>query len=626
MARQEDYRLPSRRRRLRALVLVLVAGFVVLTVRLYDLQVVRGGYYRDLAEQNRLVRLPVPAERGVISDRNGVPLAQNVAGFTVKVLPADLPRASQHDVARRLGAVLGIRADEIAARIDAGRARSPYEEVGITTSPLSREVALLLDERKAELPGVRVGTESMRRYVDGPLYSPILGYTSPITEDELGELREQGYLPDDRVGRTGVERTYEEYLRGGYGVREIERDASQREIRVLAERPPTPGGNLVLTLDTKLQDIIAAEIRDGIKANRMKAGVGVAMNPQNGEILALVSIPSYDNNAFVRGITTGEMSALNADPGHPLVNKAIGDIYPPGSAFKVVTGLAALNEGVATRQTVVNVSSSVLVVNGYNFYDWRAHGPLDFVNGFAHSSDIYFYTLGGGNPYTGQRGVGAEKIAKYARMLGFGSPTGIDIPGEAGGIIPDPEWKQAELGEEWTIGNTYHMAIGQGFDAVTPLQLLLGYATVANGGTVYRPRVAKEVRSATGEVVHRFQPEVARKLEVNPENLRLLRESARRVVTIGHAWMPNAKLPIAGKTGTAEFGVATEGKPLAYHNWFVSFLPKTDTPDPTAELAMVIFAYNTSSGCQSDFCANPAVIMTQRILETYLTGSTERKF
>jgi penicillin-binding protein 2 len=306
------------------------------------------------------------------------------------------------------------------------------------------------------------------------------------------------------------------------------------------------------------------------------------------------------------------------------VNKAIGEIYPPGSTFKMVTGLSALNEGVANRGTIVNVTSNVLNVGGWNFYDWRAHGTLDFVNGFAHSSDIYFYTLGGGNPNTGQRGVGPEAIAKYGRELGFGAPTGIDVPGEASGIMPDPDWKMQQFEEAWTIGNTYHESIGQGFVAVTPLQLLNAYSIVANGGTFYRPHLLKEVIDPKGNVVYTQPPDVIRKVSITSDNLRLLRESARRVVTIGHAYMPNAKLPIAGKTGTAEFG-SSAGKDsagrnkLGFHNWFVSFVPKEDNTDPTAQIAMVVFTFDSSRSL-CDFCQNPAIPVTQRVLETYLLG------
>ena len=608
-------------RRIAALSLAIVGVFVVLSVRLWDLQVVNGAHYRELAEQNRIVRVPVLPTRGVIYDRTGRLLARNDPGFAVVVLPADVPRAKQDEVASRVAVLVERGSGEVAKANADQRIRNPFEPVKVSAGPVAREIALLLVERAELYPGVQIVAEAMRVYPDGPLYAPLLGYIGPINEDELSTRKDRGYLLRDTIGKTGLEWQYERYLRGGLGWRELERDAALRELRTLGLTPPRPGNDLVLTIDDRLQRLMATELEKGVKEDKFTQAVGIAMNPQNGEILAMVSIPAYDNNAFVQGVSSAQMKAWNADSRRPLVNKAIGDIYPPGSTFKMVTGLTALSTGAATRSTVVNVSSSVMVIDGWRFYDWMAHGAVDFVNGFAHSSDIYFYTLGGGNPYTGQRGAGPDAMAKYGRMLGFGAPTGIDLPGEAGGIMPDPDWKLATFDEPWTLGNTYHAAIGQGFVAVTPLQLLNAYASVANGGTVYKPRLLKEVKGADGKVVHTEPPGVARKLDMKEEHLRLIRESARRVVTIGHAYMPNAKLPIAGKTGTAEFGesagVDSAGRQLlGFHNWFVSFLPKEDNSDPTAEIAMVIFTFDSSRSLCAN-CFNPAVALTQKILEAY---------
>jgi penicillin-binding protein 2 len=607
-----------------ALGMVIVIIFTGLTARLWDLQLVNGGHYRDLAEQNRVLRLPVEAERGMIVDRNGKVLARNLPGFAVKVIPVDLPRAKQAALAQSLGGLVGREASDVSKAIDAQRVRNPYEPVKISLRPVARDVALLLTERGEMFPGVRVEAESIRWYEDAVLYSPLLGYVGPVTEEEFTELREKGYLQTDLIGRTGLESVYEAHLRGGYGWREIERDASQREIKQLAYSPPTVGNSVRLTIDHRLQTLIEGELKKGVDEDKFTQAVGIAMNPQNGEILAMYSNPGYDNNWFINGITPEQMKQLNSDDRRPLVNKAIGDIYPPGSTFKMVTGLSALNEGVANRGTTVNVNSMILNVGGYLFYDWMAHGRVDFVNGFAHSSDIYFYTLGGGNPNTGQRGVGPEAIYKYGSELGFGSKTGIDLPGEAAGIMPSPEWKVRTFDEEWTIGNTYHASIGQGFVAVTPLQLLNAYAIVANGGTFYQPHLLKEVVDQQGKVVFTQEPKVVREVSITKDNLTLLRESARRVVTIHHAYMPDAKLPIAGKTGTAEFG-ASAGKDsvgrnkLGFHNWFVSFLPKADNTDPSAEIAMVIFTFDSSRSLCNN-CFNPAVGITQRVLEAYVAG------
>ena len=549
-------------------------------------------------------------------------------GGSLRVVPVDRPRVREIDIAGRLGVLVGREGQEILELIAAQRLRNPYEPVKVSTKPIAREVALLLAERAEAYPGVRIDAESIRQYVDGPLYSPLMGYVGPIRPDELEEKRDAGYLPTDDVGRTGLEWQYEQYLRGTYGWREIERDAAQREIKTLAATAPAPGGNLRLTIDDRLQRLIAGELQAGVDKDAFTQGVGVAINPQNGEILAMVSTPAYDNNVFIKGVTTAEMKAFNSDDRRPLVNKAVGEIYPPGSTFKMVTGLAALTVGTATRNTQVNVTSNSFSISGTSFFDWRQHGLLDFVNGFAQSSDIYFYSLAGGSPMSSVRGVGPEAIARYGRMLGFGQRTGIDLPGEAGGIMPDPAWKEEVFGEPWSIGNTYHEAIGQGYVAVTPLQLLNAYAAVANGGTVYVPRLLKEVDDPQGNALAVKQPEVARKLEMKPEDLRLIRESARRVVTVGHAYMPNAKLPIAGKTGTAEFepsgGRDSAGRNLlGFHNWFVSFVPKGDNTDPTAEIAMVLFTFNSSKSL-CDSCLNPAVAMTQRIYEAYLLGGDKK--
>ena len=619
---REEPRAFIRVRRFLAFGGAIALVFTTLTVRLYDLEIVRGSYYHDLSEQNRIVRLPVPAERGGIVDRKGYVLARNIPGFALSVIPVDIPRTREQEIAQRLGALLDLSSETIVDAIRAQRIRNPYEPARISKTPVPRETALAVSERADLFPGVRVDPENIRFYVDSTLYSPVLGYTGPITENELQSLKTAGYLADDDIGRTGIESVYEQYLRGAYGWREVERDAAQREIKTLALQRPTVGDTVTLTIDDRLQKLIDAELRKGVEEDKFTQAVGVAMNPQNGEILAMVSIPGYDNNMFARGITTAEMGALNGDDRHPLVNKAIGDRYPAGSTFKMITGLSALSEGTATRDTVVNVSSMSFSVSGTSFFDWRAHGVLNFVNGFAHSSDIYFYTLAGGSPMAPNvRGVGPDAIAKYARMLGFGSPTGIDLPNENGGIMPDPQWKLATFDEPWTIGNTYQEAIGQGFVAVTPLQLLNAYASVANGGTLWQPHLLKQVTDANGRNVP-IPDWKSKKLDVSQENLRLIRESARRVVTIGHAYMPKLQIPIAGKTGTAEFG-ASAGKDsagrnkLGFHNWFVSFVPQADNTDPTAQIAMVLFTYDSSKSL-CDVCLNPAVGMTQRILERYL--------
>src|SRR3954470_136965 len=416
---RDDERSFTRPRRFAAFGLCIALVFTGLTARLYDLQITNGSQYRTLSEQNRVLRLPVAAERGSITDRNGYVLARNLPGFAVTVLPIDLPKAKQPLLASQLGAIVGRDPEELMKIIDQQRIRNPYEPVKVSAKPVSRDVALVLSERPELFPSVRVEAQSLRSYIDATLYSPVMGYVGAITEDELADLKAQGYLPTDIIGRTGLELQYENYLRGQYGWREIERDAAQREIKTLAYSPPTTGNNLVLTIDDKLQKLLETELRKGVEEDRFTQAVGVAMNPQNGEILAMVSIPGYDNNWFVQGITPEQMAQLNGDDRHPLVNKAVGEFYPPGSTFKMITALSALTAGTATRNTVVNVTSSVMTVSGTQFFDRPQHGPLNLVDGYAHSSDIYFYTLAGGGPMgPGIPPVGPDNIYKYGSMLG----------------------------------------------------------------------------------------------------------------------------------------------------------------------------------------------------------------
>ncbi|MBU6423724.1 MAG: penicillin-binding protein 2, partial [Chloroflexi bacterium] len=296
-------------RRLTAVAIALVAIFVVLSVRLWDLQVVHGGYYRSLAEENRIVRIPILPDRGVIYDRSGKLLARNDPGFAVSVIPVDLPQDREADVASRLSAVIGRSVDDITKAIDEQRTRNPYEPVKLTERPIARDVALLLMERSELYPGVNVSADALRSYPDPMLYSPILGYVGDINAEELAAHRNDGYLLQDTIGKTGLEWEYEKYLRGTLGWRTVERDAAQRELGTLSVVPPTPGDDLVLTVDDRLQRLLSYELTKGVQEGKWTAAAGVAEDPQNGEILALVSVPSYDNNAFITGVTQSQMNA-----------------------------------------------------------------------------------------------------------------------------------------------------------------------------------------------------------------------------------------------------------------------------------------------------------------------------
>jgi penicillin-binding protein 2 len=464
--------------------------------------------------------------------------------------------------------------------VSARDSQDPFTPV-IVKSELDRETAFRLREAQPNLPGVQLLIEPKRNYVQSPLLAHILGYVGRLDEAEYAELRDQDYELNDRIGKTGVEATYESALRGVPGRRQVEVDASGREIRTLDSAAARPGQSLVLTLDLDLQRKTAEILQAAMGASTNAAAV--IMDVRTGDILAMVSIPSYDNNLFSGDIDEPALQGLLDDPAKPLVNHAIAEMYPPGSTFKQVTGVAALEEGVANPGTTITSHGSITVRNQYDpdvvyvFRDWAALGTLNFYGGVAMSSDVYFYYLAGGYYENGVElfhGLGADRLAAYARAFGLGAPTGIDLPGESPGLVPNPQWKEQALGEPWVRGDTYNFGIGQGYLATTPLQMALVSAAVANGGDVLVPRVVKEIVDADGRVVHSFEPEVQRHLQVSPQNLAIFQEAMRQAADWGTAH--SAAVPgvtVAGKTGTAEFGPTLAGGTHQTHGWFTGFAP-----------------------------------------------------
>jgi penicillin-binding protein 2 len=525
--------------------------------------------------------------RGLIYDRNGAPLVQNVANYTAVITPADLPDEHEDEVFARLGEVLNMPAQEIAqkAREEDG---NPYEAV-VIKDELDRDTALVLKELTPNLPGVELRVEARRRYPSGDLTSHIVGYVGRISQEEYASLRPRGYILNDQVGKTGIEDDYEDVLRGKPGEELAEVDASGRQLDVLDARAAQPGQSVFLTIDLELQRKVTEALRDYMGSS--DNATAVVMDVHSGEILAMVSLPAFDNNLFSSAISQQELDDLLNQPGKPLVNHAIAEMYPPGSTFKTITGLAALQEGVATTGTVITSKGYITVENEYDpnvvyyFRDWAALGALDFYRGVAMSSDVYFYYLAGGKADEGFRGLGEDRLARYARAFGLGELTGVDLPGESPGIVPDARWKEENWGETWYVGDTYSFGIGQGYLAVTPLQLVNAVASIANGGELLQPRLVKEIQDDHGNTVAAFGPEVRRQVPVNPDYLAVMREAMRQSVDSGVASSAKvAGLSIAGKTGTAEFGEQHADGKYDTHGWFVGFAPFEDP-----EIAVAVF-------------------------------------
>ena len=626
-----------------ALGLLILGLFGIFALRLWNLQFVQGAYYRERATYQSTEIVTIPTARGLIYDKSGAPLVRNVPSFAVTIVPAYLPddEGEMEGVLIRLAMLLNMPYTTAGVRTSGSEPPPPglremVEAVGFLApySPLivkrgvERETALLIAQQGLLLPGVSIQVEAAREYPYGPLVSQMLGYMLPVPEEREQEYVAQGYdSATDRIGMAGVEATCEDALRGQKGRQIVEEDVLGRVIRVLEEQAaPVPGNNVYLTLDLDLQQSVEEALQRGMENANSPRGVAIVMNPQTGEILAMVSLPTYDNNLFTRGISARDWQRLGDDPHRPLLNHAISDGLPPGSVFKIVLAAGALQEGVLTPRTRLTCPGKIVVPNKYYpndpgraqpFLCWNqgGHGTLDIVGGIAHSCDIFFYQVGGGFEETHFMGLGVNRIADYAQLFGFGEPSGVELPAEIGGLVPTSSWKRLTIGESWSTGDTYNLSIGQGYISVTPLQMLNAFNVVANGGTLYRPRIVHHVADAQGVVVQPFEPEIVRTLPISPENWSLIQQGMEGAVAYGTA--PRARierLRIAGKTGTAQFcddialemGICGVGLEQPTHAWFAAFAP-VESP----EVSVIVFLYNGGEG------STMAVPVAHDILEYY---------
>ena len=597
---------------------VVVLLFAVLSVQLVRLQILLHDEFETQATINRVRETLQPAERGLIVDRNGTLLVENVPAFSISVVPADVPAEETRQLAAQLAGLLDIPAFEIEERILAARRSvDPFLPM-VLYRDATPDLAFAVAARRDTLPGVQVDAVAKRNYLQGALLSSVLGYIGPITRKEFDALQADRYLLSDRIGQTGVEASYESILRGVPGQRQEEVNASGRELRTLSEEPPTSGRGLAITINLELQAATEQILVESMGGSLFASAVVVDVH--TGEVLALVSVPTYDNNIFSGYLDDEELAAILADEGRPLVNHAIADQFPSGSIFKVITGTAALEEGVITPEQqifsagVIEVQNEVDPRITYTFRDTTS-GTFDFIQGLAESSNVYFWYLAGGSPFRRpvaeelltpeqlaeqQRqeasgviggdqdfsGLGVDRIAKWAREFGLDTPSGIDLTGEAAGFIPDAEWKLRTFGEQWGQGDSYNLGIGQGFVAMTPIQMAMVTAAIANGGTVLEPRVVHAILDQDGNEVEVLRPQVKNHMDVDPETLDTVRRGMAMAVlagTAGNAWFP--EMLIAGKTGTAEFGDNRLFRGLfPTHGWFLGFAPFNDP-----QVAVVVF-------------------------------------
>lgn len=573
----------------------------ILLGRVFWLQIIKGDYYYSMAEGNRLKISKIEPLRGIIYDRNMLQLVRNNANFVLYLIPADLPKneAQRDEALRRLSQILSKNQASASEKVEGLQIISDnpvfldlknrlgqigqgslesYQPLFIADN-IDYDSALKLHLESENSPGIFLSTKIRREYLQSIVISTstpalktaslshIMGYTGKINAEEMKKLGED-YSPIDYVGKTGLEYFWENELKGLTGKKFIEVDALGKEKKIINSEAPRDGYGLVLSLDAELQANVEDILKKHLRQLNLSKGVAIVLDPNNGEILSLVSLPAYDNNSFARGISQEEYSKFLKDEDQPLFNRAVSGEFPSGSTIKPVFSAAALQEGIITEFTSV-LSNGGLKVGIWSFPDWKAggHGMTNVKKAIAESVNTFYYYIGGG--YDKFKGLGIYKLMDYARLFGFGKQLGIDLPGEATGFLPNPEWKEKVKGEQWYIGDTYHVAIGQGDFLSTPLQIAASTAVFANGGSLFRPHLVKEIRFGHDEVVRKIEPELVRDKFIDAKNIEIVRAGMRQTVTAGSARSLQAlSVPVAGKTGTAQWS-----SKKAPHAWFTGFAP-----------------------------------------------------
>ena len=677
----------------RILPFVILVGviFLIYLIRLFNYQIITGDDWLAEAEENRLQEINLAPARGVIFDRNRTILARNVPSYNVIVTAAYLPDdiGAIQNIIRDLANYINVPVNlgdislenpfvpclsehGISQIINYGQQSAPYRDVKIACN-IDETMARLIQEKAVDWPGISVEIEPVRDYPTGFLTANFIGFLGPISAIEEEYYTERGFIAQrDKIGYAGLERYFESILAGKPGKRLVEVDVAGKIIRdVQATIPTTPGQNIFTTIDTRFQQaaqsILMGEIQGWnayLGEIRMTSGVVVAMNPQTGEVLAMVSYPTYENNRMARVIPTYYYEQLNADVRDPLLNHAVGAELPAGSVFKLATAVGALNEGVVTPDQVITTPPSIFTTEKFTpndpgrsreFVDWNeaGFGSLDFLGGLSNSSNVYFYQLGGGTegvtnvPNDIPEGLGICRLGTYAHALGYGELPGIELPDQADGLIPTPKWKRIAHGENWSTGDTYITGVGQGFVLSTPLQMLMSAATIANDGRLMRPTMIHHITDSEGNLILPFQADLkwdittdpiidiysdptsaggceakltGEKTTVAPWVVEQVQMGMRLAVTRGtlEDTFEGFSIAAAGKTGTAEYcDVFANEKRLCIpgnwptHSWTVAYAPYENP-----EIAVIAFVYNGGEGAS---VAGPIV---RRAIEAYFEIKT----
>jgi penicillin-binding protein 2 len=571
--------------RIRVVVIFFIAGVVVFLARLWQLQLIEGESYIEMAKNNRVRMVRLPASRGRILDCNGMPLAEDSPSFTFSIIPGEIE--NPRDLLEPCSTILGIPQEKMRGLIERSKTVPRFMNYPIKKNMTLEEVSLM-KSRFMSSRGVLLEVKPLRLYPAGETLCHVIGTMGEVSAEELPRAAKLGYRTGDLLGKSGIEKEYETYLKGEEGWEEIEIDAKGRHLGHRSRKAPRAGADIELTIDCELQKY-AEEVFI------QRAGSIVAVDPDSGRILAIVSKPGYDLNLFSPSITDRQWKRLRDDPLHPLENRSVRGLYSPASAFKIVTATAALQEKTVKPEQKFNCAGKLELANQtFRCWNHNGHGPISFRRAMVESCDIYFYELG--------RLLGADKIAHYAALFGLGKPTGLGLPHEMPGLIPSPAWKSRTYGDSWKDGETLNFAIGQGYLVATPIQLAMMTAAVANHGKLLKPAIVRRIRSRDEGVVFDHEPVVRWTIPVESNVLDMVRSAMTAVVSTRRGTGRRALIPgitIAAKTGTSQVirdkQLMIESEQIPYHErTHAIFVAYVD--DKPKKIALVVIVEHGGAG------------------------------
>ncbi|MBC2715657.1 MAG: penicillin-binding protein 2 [Desulfobacteraceae bacterium] len=593
------------KRRLFGIMIAVFAAFGILASRLFYLQIIQGDHYFKMSKNNCIRIQRVKPVRGLIFDRNGKLLVENRPSFDLSIIPCDAKPLNV--TIDNLSVYIPEFADEVVEKIQKKKLGYGYRPV-LLKKDIGRDALATISAHRFELPGIVIDTNACRNYIYDALSSHLVGYLGEINAGELKSGIYRYKEGGDFIGRYGVEKAYDTFLSGIPGGRIVQVNANGQVVKVLDTVEPEPGHNIFLTIDYDLQTIAEAQLKD-------KVGAVVAMDPSSGDILAMASSPTFNQNDFINGISSDQWHRLVSDPNRPMMNKAVQGVYPPASTYKVVTAIAALEEGVIDENTTFYCPGSYQYGNRvFGCWKKQGHGKVNVVDALAQSCDVFFYHVG--------KKLGVDRLAWYATSCGLGSQTGINLDQESDGLIPTAAWKKKRTGISWQGGENLSIAIGQSYNLVTPLQLAVLFGAVANGGTEFRPQILKSIQTVEGKIVKTGQPEMIGKLPVSQGTLDLVRKGLRDVVHSKHGtarwYVYDEEIDISGKTGTAQVVSRKTEKDsqkkkndVSYesHAWFVGYAP-TESPE-------IVVSVLVEHGMHGSSSAGP---IAKEMIVSYLKG------